>query len=140
MEDIIQSVEALTSLIEVNNKRVRVYRKVAENASETKLKALFNSLAEQSRHFSGTLATWRAAYGGFGLPEQRPRTIWGEFKSLLTRTRNPLHLCEEVEQDTLKAYKTAVTNSLLPTATVADVQRQTREVEKALAKLQALKK
>jgi uncharacterized protein (TIGR02284 family) len=140
MEDLAKTVTTLTSLIEVNNKRVKVYRKVAEKASKEELKSLFNSCAEQSKSFSGNLATWRAAYGGFGLPEQGNRSIWGEFKSMLTRARNPVHLCEEVEQDTLRAYRTAVANSILPSAAIADVQRQSREVERVLARLQALKK
>jgi uncharacterized protein (TIGR02284 family) len=137
-----QPVVALTSLIEVNNKRVQVYRTVAEKTARKELKALFNSHAEQSKSFSGNLATWRAAYGGIGLPqESNPgRSLWEQLKSLLTIGRtNPVQLCEKVEQDVLKAYRSAVENSLLPTATVADVQRQTREVERALEKLRALK-
>ena len=143
MENLAQSVVALSSLIEVNNKRVKVYRTVAEKTARNELKALFNSYAEQSKSFSSNLSTWRAAYGGFGLSDGTDRngSVWDQLKSLLTigRAKNPVRQCEEVEQAALKAYKSAVTKSLLPTATVADVQKQTREVEKALARLQALK-
>jgi uncharacterized protein (TIGR02284 family) len=142
MQDVSQSIITLTSLIEVNNKRVKVYRSVAERATRKELKALFTYYADQSRSFSGSLSTWRAAYGGFGLANESNGSfsLWAQLKDLLgIGVRNPVVLCEEVEQDALKAYRTAVDNSKLPTATVADVQKQTREVEKALARLKTLK-
>jgi uncharacterized protein (TIGR02284 family) len=143
MENLAQSVVALSLLIEVNNKRVKVYLTVAEKTVRNELKALFNSYAEQSKSFSSNLATWRAAYGGFGLSDNTDRngSVWEQLKSMLGlgRAKNPVRACEEVELDALKAYRSAVANSVLPTATVADVQKQTSEVEKALARLRALK-
>jgi uncharacterized protein (TIGR02284 family) len=143
MENLAQSVVALSSLIEMNNKRVKVYRAVAEKTARNELKALFNSYAEQSKSFSSNLSTWRAAYGGFGLSDniERSGSVWEQLKSILAlgHAKDPVRACEEVEQDALKAYRHAVANSFLPTPTVADVQRQTREVEKALARLRALK-
>jgi uncharacterized protein (TIGR02284 family) len=142
MQNASHSIVALTSLIEANNRRVRVYRSVAEKTAKKELKALFNYYAEQSRSFSGSLATWRAAYGGFGLPQENNGApgIWAQLKSLLNigGARNPVVLCQAVELEALRAYKTAVDNSLLPTATVADVQKQTREVERAIARLRTI--
>jgi uncharacterized protein (TIGR02284 family) len=142
MEVTSQSVSALTSLIEVNNKRVNVYRTLAEKTAKKELKALFNHYAEQSRSFSGSLSTWRAAYGGFGYREERSGSfnVWTQLKSLLNigGARNPVVLCQQVEEDALRAYRTAIENSLLPTATVVDVQKQTRELERVIAKLQSI--
>jgi uncharacterized protein (TIGR02284 family) len=143
MENLNQSIIALTSLIEANNKRVKVYQSVAEKTVKKELKALFTHYAEQSRSFSGSLATWRAAYGGFGFREEKNGHVsaWTQLRALLNigRANKPVALCEEVEEDALRAYRMAVDNSWLPAATITDVQKQTREVEKALATLRMLK-
>lgn len=106
------------------------------------LRSLFFHYAEQSRQFSSDLSTWRSAYGYFGRPEKKVvGSVWAPVVSLLDHwlRKNVASKCEEMEQDALKMYRTANHWSFIPAAAAADIERQSREFEKALTKLRTLR-
>ena len=138
MQDIARTLDTLNALIETNVKRSKLYHTLAEKPEHHELRPLFANYAEQSRRFSNALSTWRSAYGGFAIPEKK--SAWS-LKSLLDigLRRSVLIQCEEQEEETLKLYKSACRESFLPAATQADVQQQTREIERALSKVRLLR-
>ena len=135
MEDITRSIDALTSLIEVNNKRMKIYQALAEKMHHSELRSLFSHYAEQSGQFSKALSTWRSVYGGFDM--LRKKSVWEKMTSFWEHwlRKSVASKCEELERDIFRAYRTAIQLSILPAATTAEIERQVGEFEKALIKL-----
>jgi uncharacterized protein (TIGR02284 family) len=144
MDNPSRAISALTSLIDVNNKRMKTYQSLAEKTAKNELRTLFHQWADQSKGFSKSLSTWRAAYGGFGSVEKNSgiADAWLQLKSLFDGRDNKdvVTRCKDIEQSSLKAYKSTIDAEVLPTAAVADVERQVREFERTLAKLDVLRR
>jgi uncharacterized protein (TIGR02284 family) len=141
MEDIARTIDALTSLIAINYKRYSAYQSLAEKAQQHELKTLFLQFAEQSKRFVGSLSTWRAAYGGFGVADKKAGTsAWSQLKFLLglNSVRNRIDECKELEQEAIKIYQSTISMAFLPAATVADIHKQMFELEKSLSKLRSI--
>src|ERR1051325_10322908 len=124
MDNPSQAITALTSLIHVNNKRMKTYQSLAGKATHEEFRALLSQWAHQSKLFSRTLSTWRAAYGGFASSETTPgiSDVWSQVKSIFDahRKKDVVTLCKDIERNSLKAYKTTMEASVLPTAAAVD--------------------
>src|SRR4030081_3362734 len=101
MENTSEAITALTSLIDVNNKRMQTYQSLAEKARQDDLKAHFRQCSDQSRHFSKGISLWRAAYGGFAAREKTSglTSVWVRVKSLfeVNLNKNVMAQCKELE-------------------------------------------
>jgi uncharacterized protein (TIGR02284 family) len=143
MDSTTHAITALTSLIEVNAKRMKTYQSLAAKTREEELKVLFNQWAEQSKLFTRSLSNWRAAYGGFAVTEKKSTftKAWTQMRSLVEAgfIGSAIAQSREIENQSLTAYRTTIGTASLPAATLADVERQTREFERAIVKLSALK-
>lgn len=140
MEDLNRTIYALTSMIEVNNKRMKVYRNLAEKMHNSDLRTLFRNYAEQSKTFSGELSTWRSAYGGFAMPQAVGGSIWAQVSNLFDHwfSKNVASKCEEMELEAIKLYKTVMEKAFFPHDAAKDIERQSKEFDKALTKLRTL--
>jgi|SRR5882672_5154812 len=142
MEDETRIIGSLNSLIEVNDRRMRLYQFLASRMEHSELKSLFGRYEEQSKQFLSELSIWRSAYGGFRMPEKKGiSSIWTQAEQVWDHwfRKNVASKCDAMERDALKVYRTVLQRSHLPHVLVADIERQSREFEKALAKLTALR-
>jgi uncharacterized protein (TIGR02284 family) len=142
MEDISRTIDALTSMIAINNKRASAYKSLAEKTDRQEVRTLFRQFADQSKRFANGLSTWRAAYGGFGVADKKSSaSAWSQVRYLLGLKlgKNMISDCEELEQDAIKTYKAVIAMAFMPPATVADLQNQIGEFEKALSKLRSVR-
>jgi uncharacterized protein (TIGR02284 family) len=143
MQDIARTLDTLNILIAANSKRNKLYHSLCEKPEHHELRPLFANYAEQSRRFITALSTWRSAYGGFTVAEQKESWAgpWSQMKSLLDfgLRRSVLVQCEAQEEEISKLYKSAIRTPLMPAATLTDIQHQSREFEKALSKLRLLR-
>lgn len=138
MEDINRVVSALASLIMLHNKRIAAYQSLAEKTPHEDIKSLCTRYIDQSKQFASNLSTWRSAYGGFTKLDGQSGSKggWRQVRSLFgfSSEKSLINRCEQLEQETLKMYKSVM--QLIPAATVADLRLQTKELEKALKRLQ----
>ena len=134
-------IDVLTTLIDVNDKRVKMYESFALKEKHGELKSILIHGVEQSKEFSKVLSNWRSANGAFGMPEKRREGVWGRVVSLIDHlpNKNVNVKCEEEEQHALKVYRAMLQFQFLPVALAKDLERQTREFEKSLAKLKTLR-
>jgi uncharacterized protein (TIGR02284 family) len=142
MEDISRTIDALTSMIAINNKRASTYKSLAEQAQRRELSTMLHQLAEQAKRFSRGLSTWRSAYGGFGVTDQTASSgAWFHVRALLGLSggKDVISKCEELEQEAVRIYKSAVAKAFMPPATMTDVQEHCREFEKALSRLRSFR-
>lgn len=140
MEDLSRTVTALTDIIAVNGKRADTYLSLSEKAEHPDLKSVFSHYAKQAKHFINNLSNWRSAYGGYAVVDKKKNgSTWSAVRSLLGRSRNMIGQCDQVEHEALKAYKSVLALSVIPTAALADIQRQAKEIEKAIEHLKSLK-
>jgi uncharacterized protein (TIGR02284 family) len=142
MEDIARTIDALTSMIAINNRRASAYQAMAEKAQRPEVKTMFHHYSDQSKRFASGLSTWRAAYGGFGVADKKPGpSPWSQVRYLLGLNfgKNMITECEELEQEAIKIYKTAISMAFMPQATVSDIEKQIGEFQRALSKLRSIR-
>jgi uncharacterized protein (TIGR02284 family) len=142
MEDIARTIDALTSMIAINNKRASAYQSLANKTQRHEVKTMFSHFADQSKRFASGLSTWRAAYGGFGVADKKPASSpWSQVRYLLglNSGKNMITECEELEQEAIKIYKAAITMAFMPQATVTDIEKQIGEFQRALSKLRSIR-
>lgn len=105
------SIDALNTLIEINNDRIEGYKTAAEEAEESDLKSLFSQFSRTSQNCNTALIAEVRKMGG--TPAEGTRTTgkiyraWMDFKALLTgKSRSSiLNSCEYGEQVALDAYE-----------------------------------
>jgi uncharacterized protein (TIGR02284 family) len=142
MEDLSRTIDALTSMIEINNRRASAYTSLAEKTQRNEVKSVFRHFADQARQFASNLSTWRAAYGGFAVSQKKSSAgTWAQVRHLLglNSGKNIITECEELEREAIKMYKATIAMAFMPPATTADMQTQVREFEKSLSKLRSIK-
>lgn len=107
-------VDVLNGLVVINNDRVEGYEKAAEETEDFALKALFESMANDSRKFSSELAIEVAQRGGKVASGESVAgdlyRIWMDVKAALTgKDRKAiLSSCEMGEDIAQKAYNDAL--------------------------------
>jgi hypothetical protein len=139
VEDLSRTLIALTEVISVNNKRAHTYHSVTEKTENPDLKPVFSHYEKQAKHFVNNLSNWRSAYGGFAVTDKKQNGSSWSLLSLLGRSKNMVSQCEQVEQESLKVYRSVLGLSIIPREALTDLQRQAREIEKAIEHLKSLK-
>ena len=143
MKNTAGSIATLTSLVQINNKRLIHYKKSADKAREIELKLLFMRYAVQSQGFMNKLNRWIIDFGGVptsGEQESNLMLTWNRIKDSLTSDTSNILLsrCELLEQDTLKIYQTVLTLSILPGSVLQDLQKHATEFEIAMHTMKGL--
>lgn len=106
-----KTIEALNSLIVINNDRIEGYKTANDETKETDLKMLFSDLMETSVQCRKELVTEVTKLGG--TPDEGTRTtgkffrVWMDVKAALTGNdrKSILDSCEYGEDAALKTYK-----------------------------------
>jgi uncharacterized protein (TIGR02284 family) len=105
------SIDALNTIIEINNDRIEGYKTAAEEAEESDLKTLFSQLSRTSQTCNAALIAEVRKLGG--TPIEGTKTTgkiyraWMDFKALLTgKSRSTiLNSCEYGEEVALETYE-----------------------------------
>ena len=109
-----QSIEALNSLIEINNDRIEGYNTASKETEDAELKTLFSQLSGTSMKCNQALIKQVAVLGG--TPIEGTKTsgkiyrIWMDFKAMLTgkdRT-SILNSCEYGETVAIEHYESVL--------------------------------
>jgi uncharacterized protein (TIGR02284 family) len=148
----VQNVDAITTLntlVNVNTKRFERYKYAAEHMKDINRKLLFMNYAIQSQEFINNLNKWLIAYGNVSVTfsdytEGNFFTkTWTGIKGFLSidEKKYILNNCEVIERESIKIYKAALQGAALtlPSATLADIQRQIKELEGAYSMMKSLK-
>jgi uncharacterized protein (TIGR02284 family) len=107
----VNSIDALNTLIQINNDRIEGYKTAAEETEESDLKTLFAQLSRTSQSCNATLISEVKKLGG--TPSEGTKTtgkiyrVWMDFKALVTgKSRSSvLNSCEYGEQVALDTYQ-----------------------------------
>jgi uncharacterized protein (TIGR02284 family) len=121
--------EVLNGLIEINNDRVNGYEKAIEETKDLdlELKALFNSMANDSRKYGSELSSLVSRLGGTPADgttnSGKIYRVWMDIKTTFTGhdRQSVLELCEFGEDAAQKAYKAAI-------ASDAEMDADTRQL------------
>jgi uncharacterized protein (TIGR02284 family) len=113
--------EVLNDLLKINNDRIEGYEKATEEARDLDLKALFVSMADESRKNANQLS--QIIYENGGDPAIKSTTtagkiyrVWMDLKATFTGKdrKGILSSCEYGEDAAQAAYKDALANYDLP--------------------------
>ncbi|MES2133796.1 MAG: PA2169 family four-helix-bundle protein [Bacteroidota bacterium] len=133
-----QKINAVNSLIIINNDRSEGYMKAAEEAKDSELKSLFTKFSQQSKTFSNELRK-------FVPDSEEPKSgetkntgklfrLWMDIKSAVTSNDRKaiLSSCEFGEDAAKKEYKDALEKSRdLPADALAVITKQNSEILKS---------
>ncbi len=122
-------IETLNGLIEINNDRVNGYEKAIEETKDLDmdLRAIFSSMASDSRKYAGELSTVVSQSGGTPADgttnSGKVYRVWMDIKTMFSgHTRQSLlELCEFGEDAAQKAYKEALESD-------AEISAETRQL------------
>ena len=110
------SIDALNTLIQINNDRIEGYKTAAEEAEESDLKTLFSQLSRTSQNCNSALIAEVRKLGGTPIEGTKATgkiyRVWMDFKALLTgKSRSTiLNSCEYGEEVALSTYEDVLTN------------------------------
>ncbi len=134
MEDITKATFAFSKLTEINSKRSARYTAAAEKVKNIHLKIVFMNYAFQAQQLNADLKRWIMAYG---VPTMQNSDsfisiTWSKFMDMFNFSTESgvFNACEQLEEEALKNYKTALILSFLPDAALKDVERQFKEIQK----------
>ncbi len=144
MEDITKASFAFSRLTEINSKRSARYTAAADRVKNIHLKIVFMNYAFQAQQLNADLKRWIMAYGVQTIKSNNSFFVstWTKFKDLLTfgGDNSVFSSCEQLEEEALKNYKTALILSFLPDAAIKDVEKQFREIQKIKDNLSHMKR
>jgi uncharacterized protein (TIGR02284 family) len=145
----LDAITTLNTLVNINTKRFERYKYAAEHMKDINRKLLFMNYAVQSQEFINNLNKWLIAYGNVSVSfsENTGSNLfvktWTGLKGFLSINERKYILtsCEVIERESIKAYKTVLQEAVLtlPSATLADIQRQSKELEGAYSMMKSLK-
>ena len=143
MEEITKATFAFSKLTEINSKRSARYTAAAEKVKNIHLKIVFMNYAFQAQQLNADLKRWIMAYGIQTVKNSDSFLSmgWTKVKDMFSfNTENGVFsACEELEEEALKNYRTALILSFLPEAALKDVERQIREIQKIKDNLRNMK-
>lgn len=143
MEDITKASFAFSRLTDINNRRCARYTAAADKVKNVHLKIVFMNYAFQAQQLNTDLKRWISAFGIHTLQNNDSiiNTTWSKFKDLITfgTESSIFKACEQLEDEALKNYKTALILSFLPDAALKDVEKQIKEIQKIKDNLQSMK-
>lgn len=108
------AIDALNTLIQINNDRIEGYKTAAEETDETELQTLFSELSHTSKKCNSDLIVEVKSLGG--TPIEGTKTTgkiyraWMDFKALLTsKSRSSvLNSCEYGEDVAISTYQDVI--------------------------------
>jgi hypothetical protein len=137
MEDINRAIAALASLILAHHKRIKAYSSLHEATSHQDVRFLCERNVDHSKQCIANLSRWRSAYGGFAksLDYSAGKDTWHQVRLFFSSNpeRTIVDRCEEMEQEILKMYESAML--LIPSYTVGDLQLQVKSLERMVRRL-----
>lgn len=143
MEDITKATFAFSKLAEINSKRSAHYTSAADKVKNIHLKIVFMNYAFQAQQLNTDLRRWIMAYGVQTMQNSDSifNAAWEKVKDIFSfNTENGIFsACEQLEEDALKNYRTALILRFLPDAALKDVERQFREIQKIKDNLKNMK-
>jgi len=143
MEDITKAIFAFSKLNEINRKRSAHYTAAAQKVRNIHLKIVFMNYAFQAQQLNADLKRWVIAYGVQTINNNDSflSLSWAKVRDLFSiNTENSMFsACEELEEEALKNYRTALVLSFLPDAALTDIERQFREIQKIKDNLRNMK-
>jgi hypothetical protein len=144
MKSVSQLIDALDNLIELHNKRQDHYRKLIGKAEDENLRALFGHYADLSRRFIENIGIWRSAIACASLitlPKKRPskNSLWSQFRSVFSPQGDWLAQTKVIEKETIGAYRKLTEMASLPAAAITDFNKQLRDVEKVMSRVERIK-
>lgn len=143
MEDITKASFAFSRLTEINSKRSARYTAAADRVKNIHLKIVFMNYAFQAQQLNADLKRWIMAYGVQTMQSSDSifSTTWTKVKDLLSfgGESSVFSSCEQLEEEALKNYKTALILSFLPDAAIKDVEKQFKEIQKIKDNLKHMK-
>ncbi|MDQ3019222.1 MAG: PA2169 family four-helix-bundle protein [Bacteroidota bacterium] len=113
-----KSIEALNSLIEINNDRIEGYESASKETDETDLKTMFSQFIQNSQKCKQELVNEVQKLGG--TPEEGTKTtgkffrVWMDVKAALTgKDRKAiLNSCEQGEDEAVDTYEDVLKDNL----------------------------
>lgn len=143
MEDITKASFAFSRLTEINSKRSARYTAAADRVKNIHLKIVFMNYAFQAQQLNADLKRWIMAYGvhTYHNSESFLTSAWSKVRQLVSfgSENSVFSACEQLEEEALKNYKTALILSFLPDAAMKDIERQFREIQKIKNNLKHMK-
>lgn len=143
MEDITKATFAFSKLTEINNRRSARYTAAADQVKNIHLKIVFMNYAFQAQQLNADLKRWINAYGvrTMQTSEGMLSATWAKMKDFFSFNSESgvFASCEELEEEALKKYRTALVLSFLPEAALKDVEKQFREIQKIKDNLSHMK-
>jgi len=133
----------LTSLMKINEKRIKYYKTALEKSDDVDLILWFNRYASHLQVANNVLNQWLANYEKPRNVKHNPATLtshWDHIKDIfiLNRRNSLLQHCEMLERNALKIYRTAIALSFIPSVAIIDIQEQIDDIEEALLTLKTL--
>jgi uncharacterized protein (TIGR02284 family) len=130
------AIMTLMSLVQINSKRLDLYKKSADKAKQVELKLLFMRYAVQSQGFINLLNRQIMEYGGApvsGEVDSGLTVAWNKIKETLASDARPflLHRCEVFELEAMKVYSTVLSLTILSASALQDIHKQANEIELA---------
>ena len=131
------AIDALNTLVEINNDRIEGYKTAAEETDEMSLQTLFAQFSKTSQKCHAELVTEVRSLGG--TPAEGTKTsgkiyrVWMDFKALLTgKSRSTiLNSCEYGEDVALATYDDVLSDNL---EDLTSVQQAMLRVQRLLIK------
>jgi uncharacterized protein (TIGR02284 family) len=130
--------EVLNDLLRINNDRIEGYEKASKETDDVDLKALFTSMAAESRIIATELTREIRNYGGD--PDYKDTTssgkiyrVWMDVKATFAGNdrKSVLNACEFGEDAAQKAYKDALESDDLNASVRSLIQNQKNTLRKS---------
>lgn len=132
MEDPAKATFAFSKLTAINSRRSARYTAAADKVKPVHLKIVFLNYAFLAQQLHADLMRWVEAYGGTVQPHTSSliSDAWEKIKDLFSADTEVFSACEQLEEEALKNYRTALVLNFLPEAAVKDIARQLQEIQK----------
>ncbi len=141
-----QKIDAINSLIIINNDRSEGYRKAAEEAKDSELKSLFNKFSDQSRSFSSELRKFVPNAKEPDHDETKTTgklfRLWMDLKAAVTSNDRKaiLSSCEFGEDAAKNEYKSVLEKSgELPADALSVITKQNAEILKSHDQIKSMR-
>lgn len=132
MGDSAKATFAFSKLTEINSKRSARYTAAADKVKNIHLKIVFMNYAFLAQQLNVDLTRWISAYGVQAHQSENNMfsEAWEKIKEIFSADTEVFSACEQQEEEALKNYRTALVLNFLPEASLKDVERQFREIQK----------
>lgn len=141
-----KNIDAINSLIIINNDRSEGYKKAAEEAKDAELKSLFTTYSEQSRMFSSELRKFVPASEEPDHDETKNSgklfRLWMDIKAAVTSNDRKaiLSSCEFGEDAAKNEYQSVLEKSgEIPAEALSVITKQNAEIQKSHDQIKSMR-